>query len=176
MKSKIFRPSDSFYHGICPKDRMDGKGFSEILQALHEDCKNEVATDWGNSLYTSQSPDVAYGYIGEGGQHGYVVELKPKEAICCISSSNEDYANGIVGEETPQCTKQAVYDLLGLHVKGAFMNFLGSINHVFECFHNQDYNKEVIIPSNMVEKFEVVSIKEVYFDINKREYVTINIA
>lgn len=168
MINKIFKKGEKFYHATMQIDGIADKNFCEIRQMLYNRSKKHVNQDWGNALYTSQNVDVARGYILPDGAIGCIIELEASEDISCLSSEDEIYASTSCGQCAPESTKREVCKLLGEEVIGPFMTFLGNNGYVFECYHDSEGGKEVIIPSCMVQKFAVVSVT--YLKYNTREF------
>ena len=168
MIQKVFNKGDKFYHSTMEADEFKQQNSEEILRGLYKKSRHNDNMDWGNTLYTSQDRNVAYGYIDQDGQIGLIIELEATEDIPCISSSEEVYADGSCGQDTPDSTKDAISSLLGETVNEPFMTFLGSKGYVFECYHDLDHRKEVLIPSAMVEKLKVISVSRIRY--NKKTY------
>lgn len=50
------------------------------------------------------------------------------------------------------------------------MTYLGNHNFAFECFYNDKYLVEFIVPSNLIYKFRVVSITPIKYSWKTFEY------
>lgn len=168
MIRKTFKTEERFYHATMRISGIINKDFNGILQTLYNNSANNVDADWGNSLYTSQNEEVTCGYILQDGAIGCIIELEATEDIPCFSSDDMIYASTTCGQSTPESTKREISAILGEEINEPFMTFLGNEGYAFECPHDNEGGIEVIIPSCMIKKFKVVSVR--YLKYNTHEF------
>ena len=114
---------------------------------------NETSTvcDWGNSVYFSQSPEIAQGYLEEGARIllNFVNKVPVRYILCC----HPCFKTGTY-EEHMQSRINEIESLIGvLKPSGEpFMKWLGSYGYAFQCFYESESDRmETAIPFQLLK-------------------------
>lgn len=143
-----------------------------IKDYLIQKAKLDTTADWGNSLYLSENINVAMGYAKPdscvGQDFGYIVVLKLNTYMPYIHSDSEAYANTIQnGDDAKMQMANAMSEAKKLicqtdgNCAKNFMDFLGENGYAYECFHDNEHRIEFIVPSNLINYFDVVGVFQV---------------
>lgn len=162
------------YHGTNPPNAKDFESLNAqgVLEKLLEKSRKEQNAHWGNSLYLSYDESVSLGYINQNDETGFIIELEVVEDLGYIRSCDEIFASGQCGSHLPENIKKEVECLIRQDVgQQMFMNYLGKHKYAFECFHDLKHRVELIVPSNLIYKFKVVSITPVQYSWKAFEYI-----
>lgn len=165
---KISSPK-TLWHCINSEQPLEAKPLSAILSILKNKVEQkDTKEDWGDSLYLAEVPAVSIGYADDdkGSKIPYLVKLELVSNLPCVFSTNKVYMGGEHRDNVPKVPTESIETeverLFSLPIYDMpFMKYLGKNQHAYFCFHDENRNRELIVPSSMVSE-ENFKVKRVY--------------
>lgn len=151
-----------------------------IKSVLTNNAQSKIDSNWANSLYLSIGNDtVSRGYImpnedPETKQLSqntvFIFKLVLTQELRYIDCRIVDYKDGLVSNGKV-VGRELFEHIIGDTINNDFMTKLGVKSLAFECYHDLDGNRELIVPSRLItDHFEVVSYQK--FEVNAKGEIT----